>query len=157
MYSNMPHRVYKLTIHVCLCLVSHTEEYYFPLRNQSTLLRDSRCGLTQLHILSSAFGKAVKNFAFELSKLYLAYADCSSLEAIALKARTVIPILLLQEPFSTLCKKSIQHALQNAWKSGRRVTSGVFWQSVTPYNLACPSCSLLEVMTNQIWITHSSS
>ena len=30
-------------------LVSRTEEYYFPLRNQSTLLRGSRCGLTLLH------------------------------------------------------------------------------------------------------------
>ena len=43
-------------------LFSHTEEYNFPiLRNQSTLLCDSRCGLIRLHqyyVMSAAGGMA---------------------------------------------------------------------------------------------------
>ena len=48
-FQHAAQSIYKLTIHIYMSLVSRTEEYYFPLRNQSTLLRDSRCGLTQLH------------------------------------------------------------------------------------------------------------
>ena len=44
------------------------------------------------------FGRAGKNFVTELSRLYLAFGSSSSLEAIALKAAIVFPILLLQKP-----------------------------------------------------------
>ena len=44
-------------------------------------------------------GKARKSFVFELTLLlYKAFATGSSLESIALKAATVMPILLLQKP-----------------------------------------------------------
>ena len=46
-------------------------------------------------------GNAGKGFVSELSRLYLAYADGSALEAIALKACTVLSILLLQKPFKS--------------------------------------------------------
>ena len=105
------------------------------------------------NIFKIPFGKAGKDFASELSRLYLAYADCSSLEATALKVCTV----RCRSHSALLSKKSTPHALRDAWQSGRWVTLGAFWQSVTPYNLACPSCALLEVRTNQIWSTHSPS
>ena len=44
------------------------------------------------------FGNAGKAFMSELSRLYLAFGSVSALEAIALKAATVLPILLLQKP-----------------------------------------------------------
>ena len=51
------------------------------------------------------FGNAGKGFVSELSRLFRAYADGSALEAIALKACTVMPILLLQKPFRTSKQK----------------------------------------------------
>ena len=47
---------------------------------------------------SVPFGKAGREFVSELSRLYLAYGSASTLEAVALKAATVLPILLLQKP-----------------------------------------------------------
>ncbi len=44
------------------------------------------------------YGNVGKSFVSELAKLYRAYADRSALEAIALKASTVMSILLLQKP-----------------------------------------------------------
>ena len=44
------------------------------------------------------FGKAGRSFVSELSRLYLAFGSSSLLEAVALKAATVFPILLLQKP-----------------------------------------------------------
>ena len=44
------------------------------------------------------FGKAGRSFVSELSRLYLAFGSSSILEAVALKAATVFPILLLQKP-----------------------------------------------------------
>ena len=44
----------------------------------------------------------------ELARLFQAYADSSSLEGIAMKACTLIPILLLQKPSRT--SKSKEHA-----------------------------------------------
>ena len=44
------------------------------------------------------FGKAGKAFTKELARLYLAFGSASTLESIALKAATVLPILLLQKP-----------------------------------------------------------
>ena len=62
-----------------------------------------------------------KTFASELSRLYLAYGDCSSLEAIALKACTVMPILLLQKPFSSSKQKEHSACIARRlaiWKKG---------------------------------------
>lgn len=44
------------------------------------------------------FGKVGKEFTSELSRLFLSFASASALESIALKAATVLPILLLQKP-----------------------------------------------------------
>ena len=44
------------------------------------------------------FGNAGKKFTQELSRLFRAYAEGTALESIALKATTVLPILLLQKP-----------------------------------------------------------
>ena len=57
------------------------------------------------NIFKIPFSKAGKDFVSELSRLNLAYVDCSSLEAIALKACTVMYILLLQKPFSSSKQK----------------------------------------------------
>ncbi|XP_064399254.1 uncharacterized protein LOC135345735 [Halichondria panicea] len=43
-------------------------------------------------------GKVGKEFVRELSRLFLAFATESSMESIALRAATVLPILLLQKP-----------------------------------------------------------
>ena len=44
------------------------------------------------------FGRAGKNFVTELSRLYLTFGSASSMEASALKAAIVFPLLLLQKP-----------------------------------------------------------
>ena len=43
-------------------------------------------------------GNAGKSFVSELARLFKAFATGSALESIALKAATVLPILLLQKP-----------------------------------------------------------
>ena len=53
-------------------------------------------------------GSAGKAFVSELARLFQAYADSSSLECIAMKAITVMPILLLQKPSRT--SKSKDHS-----------------------------------------------
>ena len=47
---------------------------------------------------SIPFGKTGRDFVRELSRLYLAFGSASTLEAVALKTATVLPILLLQKP-----------------------------------------------------------
>ena len=44
---------------------------------------------------SGSFGK---NFVAELARLWQAFADCSTLEGIAMKASTILQVLLLQKP-----------------------------------------------------------
>lgn len=44
------------------------------------------------------YGKAGKSFVSELARLFRAFATGSALESIALKAATLLPILLLQKP-----------------------------------------------------------
>ena len=44
-------------------------------------------------------GKAGKDFVSELSRLFQAFGIASTSESIALKAATVLPILLLQKPY----------------------------------------------------------
>ena len=67
------------------------------------------------------FGNVGKSFVSELGRLYRAYAEGSSLEAIALKATTVMSILLLQKPFRTSKPKDHSACLKrrlNAWYKG---------------------------------------
>ena len=54
-------------------------------------------------------GAAGKAFVSELARLFQAYADSSSLECIAMKATTVIQILLLQKPSRS--SKSKDHVI----------------------------------------------
>lgn len=66
-------------------------------------------------------GNAGKGSVSELSRLYLAYADGSALEAIALKACTVLSILLLQKPFKSSKHKDHSACLARRlpiWKRG---------------------------------------
>ena len=44
------------------------------------------------------YGKAGKSFVSELAGLFKAFATSSALESVALKAATLMPILLLQKP-----------------------------------------------------------
>ena len=67
------------------------------------------------------FGKAGREFVGELSKLYQAFASASALESIALKAATVLPILLLQKPQKASKAKEHATCLERrlrSWKEG---------------------------------------
>ena len=67
------------------------------------------------------YGNAGKSFVSELSRLYKAYADGSALEAVALKACTVMSILLLQRPFRSSKQKDHSACLARRmliWKNG---------------------------------------
>ena len=61
---------------------------------------------------SVPFGKAGRDFVSELSRLYLAYGSASMLETVALKAATVLPILLLQKPSKRSKTKITSSALK---------------------------------------------
>ena len=50
------------------------------------------------NIFSVPYGNAGKKIVTELSKLYRAFAERTALESIALKATTVMSVLLLQKP-----------------------------------------------------------
>ena len=66
-------------------------------------------------------GNAGKSFTTELSRLFSAFATCSALEPIALKAATVLPLLMLQRPnHSSKIKAHIQCLIKrlDLWKAG---------------------------------------
>ena len=66
-------------------------------------------------------GKAGKEFVRELSTLFSAFATASSMESIALRAATVMPILLLQKPHRTSKAKEHTACLERRlkiWKEG---------------------------------------
>ena len=66
-------------------------------------------------------GKAGKEFVGELSRLYLAFASASALKTIALKAVTVLPILVLQKPHKASKAKEHNVCLAKrlrSWKEG---------------------------------------
>ena len=44
------------------------------------------------------YGRVGKDFVFELAKLYHTFANGSAFESIALKAASLMPVLLLQKP-----------------------------------------------------------
>ena len=61
---------------------------------------------------SVPFGKAGRDFASELSRLYLAYGSASTLEAVALKAATVLPIHSFRNQVKDQRPKIIPSALK---------------------------------------------
>jgi len=67
------------------------------------------------------FGKAGRDFVGELSRLFLAFASASALESVALRATTVLPILLLQKPHRASKTKEHTSSLERRlkfWKEG---------------------------------------
>ena len=58
------------------------------------------CEIRRKNTFTVRYGNAGKKFVLELSTLYNAYADGSGLECIALKAITVMSVLLLQKPYN---------------------------------------------------------
>ena len=73
------------------------------------------------NIFAVPSGKAGKTFVREMAKLYRAYAEGSALETVALKATTILPILLLQKPHHS--SKSREHLAclerhLTAWNAG---------------------------------------
>ena len=94
---------------------------------------DSKCAVQLLNVIYSEIvhwrrnvfnvpsGKAGKGFVTELARLIRAYAETSSLEAIALKAVMVMPALLLQKPSRTSRAKDHSTHLARRlqlWKNG---------------------------------------
>ena len=66
-------------------------------------------------------GKVGKEFLGELSRLLQAFASASALESVALRAATVLPILLLQKPRRASKKKEHITCLERRlkiWKVG---------------------------------------
>ena len=75
----------------------------------------------QKNTFNVPFGKAGKGFVLELSRLLRAYADGSALESIALKASTVLSVLLLQKPLHRSKQKDHLACLERrllSWKKG---------------------------------------
>ena len=67
------------------------------------------------------YGNTGKKFVYELSSLYRAYAESSALECIAMKAITVMSILLLQRPHSKSKPKEHSSCLERrlqSWSEG---------------------------------------
>ena len=70
---------------------------------------------------TAPFSKAGKEFVNEPSRLFLAFASASALKSIALKAATVLPILLLQKPQRASKTKEHIACLERrlkSWKEG---------------------------------------
>ena len=73
------------------------------------------------NVFQILFGKGGKEFVKELSRLFRAYAEASALEPIALKAITVLSILVLQKPFSKPKAKQLTACLERRmaiWTKG---------------------------------------
>ena len=79
------------------------------------------------------YGNAGKRFVSELSRLFRAYADSSALECVAMRAITVMSILLLQKPF---CKSKSRH--HSSCLERRIIT----WLSGDVNNLICEGRSI---------------
>ena len=69
------------------------------------------------------FGKAGKGFVFKLSRLLRAYADGSAFEPVALKACTVLSVLLIQKLFIVQNKRIIWPAWRDVCSVGGKGTS----------------------------------
>ena len=75
----------------------------------------------RFNLFKVPYGAAGKAFVSELARLFRAFGEASALESIAMKAATIMPILLLQKPSSNSKAKEhavrLQHRL-NTWKQG---------------------------------------
>ena len=75
----------------------------------------------RLNLFKIPYGTAGKSFTLELARMYKALAELSALESIALKAATIMPILLLQKPSKRSKTKDHIRCLQRcliSWKDG---------------------------------------
>ena len=76
----------------------------------------------RMNLFLVTFGKAGKQFIFQLTKLYRALAEGSALEGIALKASKVLTVLTLQNTYRNLKAKVNSRFLErrlNSWKNGQ--------------------------------------
>lgn len=67
------------------------------------------------------YGKVGKSFVFEMARLFTAFATRSALESVALKAATLMPLLLLQKPARTSKLKDHIRCLErrlDTWRIG---------------------------------------
>ena len=69
------------------------------------------------NVFTVPYGNAGKKFVYEISKLFRAYAEGSALECVALKAITVMSILLLQKPHSKSKPKEHSSCLERRFQS----------------------------------------
>ena len=75
----------------------------------------------RMNLFLVPFGKAGKQFVFQLAKLYRAFAEGSALEGIALNASKVLTVLTLQKPYRN-SKAKVNSRLErrlNNWKNGQ--------------------------------------
>ena len=83
----------------------------------------------QQNTFTVPFGKAGKEFVFELSRLLRTYADGTALESIALRASTALSVLLLQKTFYHSKQKDHFACLERcllSWK--KRDIPGLLWE-----------------------------
>ena len=75
----------------------------------------------KMNLFKLPYGKTGKSFVSELAKLFEAFATGSALESIALKAATIMPILLLQRPARKMRSKDLNSCLERrltTWREG---------------------------------------
>ena len=75
----------------------------------------------KMNLFKIPYGKAVKSFVSKLAGLFKAFATSSALESVALKAATLMPILLLQKPARKSKAKDHITCLErrlNTWREG---------------------------------------
>ncbi len=76
----------------------------------------------KINLFKIPYGGVGKLFVTELARLFKAFAEASALEAVALKAATIMPILLLQKPAKKSTAKDhtkcLQRRLNTWWREG---------------------------------------
>ncbi len=75
----------------------------------------------KFNLFKIPYGGVGKSFVTELARLFRTFAEASALEAVALKAATIMPILLLQKPAKKSTAKDHTKCLQrrlNTWREG---------------------------------------
>ena len=75
----------------------------------------------KMNLFKVPYGKVGKSFVFEIARLFTAFATSSALESVALKAATLMPLLLLQKP--TRKSKAKEHITclerrLDTWRNG---------------------------------------
>ncbi len=76
----------------------------------------------KINLFNITYGGEVKSFVTELARLFKAFAEASAHEAVALKAATIMPNLLLQKPAKKSTAKDhtkcLQRRLNTWWREG---------------------------------------